>query len=170
MEGTTELLLVDDDEGIRKQLRWALDDYEVLEAWDHASALAAIRGRSIPVVVLDLGLPPDQDGPSEGFRVLNQVLTTAPATKVIVMTGQTDREFALKAIGTGAYDFYQKPLEIDELALMVKRAVRLHQLESENQRLAEQARSAPLPGFVSIDPVMLKVCEEVRRFAAADNA
>ena len=168
MEGTTELLVVDDDEGIRKQLRWALDDYKVLEAWDHGSALSAIRGKSIPVVVLDLGLPPDQDGPSEGFRVLNQILTTAPTTKVIVMTGQTDREFALKAIGTGAYDFYQKPLELDALSLMVERAVRLHQLETENRRLSEQANSTPLPGLVSADTAMLKVCEEVRRFAKAE--
>ena len=167
-DDVAHLLIVDDDEGIRKQLRWALDEYRILEASDHSSALAAIRGRSIPVVILDLGLPPDQDGPSEGFRVLDDIITATPDTKVIVMTGQTDRAYALKAVSSGAYDFYEKPPELDALSLIVSRAARLHDLEQENQRLSANARLDPLPGVVSADPAMLQVCEEVRRFAASD--
>ena len=168
-EANSALLIVDDDEGIRRQLRWALDGFQVLEAKDRASAVATVKKRGVPVVVLDLGLPPDVDGPSEGLQALEEILAIAPDAKVIVMTGQTEREYAVKAVGLGAYDFYQKPLEMDALELVVGRAMRLFELEAENRRLSSGAEQAtPLPGLVGSDPSMLKVCEAVKRFAAAD--
>ena len=167
--GDNALLVVDDDEGIRRQLRWALDGFSVIEAEDRGSAVARVEKDGAPVVILDLGLPPDVDGPSEGLQALEEILRIAPDTKVIVMTGQTEREYAVQAVGLGAYDFYQKPLELDALQLVVGRAMRLVELETENRRLADSAgEAAPLPGLVTSDPAMLKVCEEVKRFAAAN--
>ena len=168
-DGNNLLLVVDDDEGIRRQLRWALDDYQVLEAEDRASAVANVQQHGVPVVILDLGLPPDVDGPSEGLQALEQILDIAPDAKVIVMTGQTEREYAVQAVGLGAYDFYQKPLELDALELVVGRAMRLFELEDENRRLADAADGdLALPGLVTSDPAMLKICEQIKRFAAAD--
>jgi two-component system NtrC family response regulator len=140
----------------------------VAEAEDRPSALALVRKHPVPVVILDLGLPPDADGPSEGLRALEEILSTAPQTKVIVMSGQSEREYAIRAVGAGAYDFYQKPLDFDSLNLMVGRAIRLYELEAENRRLVTSANASPLPGLVTNDPKMLKVCEQLRLFAAAD--
>ncbi len=101
------LLIVEDDPGLQKQLRWSFEDYGVAVAGDRDSALAQLTKKRPQVVLLDLGLPPDPDGPSAGLALLQAILQTAPATKVIMMSGQTDRDYALKAIALGAYDFYQ---------------------------------------------------------------
>ncbi|MCG8359130.1 MAG: PEP-CTERM-box response regulator transcription factor [Kiloniellales bacterium] len=161
------LLIVDDDDGLRRQLRWAFDGLEVFDAGDREAALSVVGREQPPVVLLDLGLPPDPDGPSEGLRTLREILSAAPETKVIVMTGQEEREYALKAIAFGAYDFYQKPLEVEILQHMIQRAVNLHALETENRRLATASAETPLTGFVTSDPETIKVCEQIRRFAAA---
>ena len=114
-ETRPKLLIVEDDEGLQRQLRWAYDDYEVIVAGDRASAIAALRADEPAVVTLDLGLPPDPDGTSEGFATLEAILALKSDTKVIVASGHGARESALRAISGGAYDFYQKPVDIDEL-------------------------------------------------------
>ncbi len=114
-----KLLVVEDDEGLQAQLKWAYDDFEVIIAGDRASALAALRAEEPAVVTLDLGLPPDPDGTSEGFAVLEQIMALKPDTKVIVASGHGARESALNAIDRGAYDFYQKPVDIEQLGLSV---------------------------------------------------
>ena len=117
-----KLLVVEDDEGLQAQLKWAYEDFEVVIAGDRDSALAALRSDEPPVVTLDLGLPPDPDGTSEGLAVLDAIMALKPDTKVIVASGHGARESALTAIERGAYDFYQKPVDIDELGLIVRRA------------------------------------------------
>ena len=162
------LLIVEDDPGLQKQLRWSFEDYEVAVAGDQDSALAQLAKTRPQVVLLDLGLPPDPDGPSAGLALLQAILQTAPATKVIMMSGQTDRAYALKAIALGAYDFYQKPIRVDEVQLIVARAQRLHQLEAENRQLANARGGEALPGFITTHPELLRLCDELKRLAATD--
>ena len=130
-----KLLIVEDDEGLQAQLKWAYDDFDVTVVGDRASAIAALRAEEPPVVTLDLGLPPDPDGTSEGFKVLEEIMAVKPDTKVIVATGHGARESALTAIARGAYDFYQKPVDIEQLGLIVRRAYNLHRIEAENRAL-----------------------------------
>src|SRR5215217_1697656 len=129
------LLVVEDDEGLQRQLKWAYDGYSVVAATSRAAAIEALRLHEPAVVTLDLGLPPDPDGTDEGFATLSEILRLKPDTKVIVATGHGARESALKAVGTGAYDFYKKPVDIDDLWLIVTRAFHLHDIEEENRRL-----------------------------------
>src|SRR5262245_34045606 len=129
------LLIVEDDPGLQRQLKWAFDDFEVLVADSRQTAVAALRRHEPPVVLQDLGLPPDPEGVSEGFTTLLEILKLAPNTKVIVVTGQLDRDNAVKAVGQGAYDFYQKPVDMDVLRLIVQRAVQIHDLETKNREL-----------------------------------
>lgn len=163
------LLIVDDDDGIQRQLRWAFESFNVALAADRDSALDAVRDKRPPVVVLDLGLPPDVDGPSEGLKALAEILTLAPRTKVIVMTGQAAREYAVSAVGAGAYDFYQKPIEIDVLGPIVERAYELFVLEEENRTLSRaQGDGATLPGLITVNPDMQAICHEAEQFARAE--
>ncbi|WP_026181584.1 MULTISPECIES: PEP-CTERM-box response regulator transcription factor [unclassified Thioalkalivibrio] len=163
----TKLLIVEDDEGLRSQLRWCFDGYEVLEAEDRANAMTQIRRHGPPLVTLDLGLPPDPANASEGLELLQEILTAAPETKVIVVTGNDDRANALKAVSLGAYDFYIKPVESDLLRMIVDRAAQLFELEAENRALSRNSRS-PLSGLVTADPGMLEVCRMVERVAPSD--
>lgn len=165
-----KLLIVEDDEGLQRQLRWAYDEYEVIGAVDRASAIAALRAEEPAVVTLDLGLPPDPDGTSEGFATLTEMLAVKPDVKVIVASGHSARESALNAISGGAYDFYQKPVDIDELGLIVRRAFQLHALEAENSRLAYAAtgKATVLGGMITAAPEMLKVARTIERVANAD--
>lgn len=130
-----KLLIVDDDLGIQKQLKWSLSDYEVVLAGDRTSAIAAVRRHEPKVVTLDLGLPPDETNASEGLACLKEILEIAPHTKVIVITGNDDRTNALKAIELGAYDFYQKPIEQEVIAVIVARAFTLATIEEENRSM-----------------------------------
>lgn len=159
------LLLVEDDLGLQKQVSWSLDEYDVQVAGDRESALSQIRRFEPAVVILDLGLPPDENGASEGLATLEQILMLAPATKIIVVTGNQDMSNAVRAIGTGAYDFYQKPFESKMLALIVGRAIRLHKLEQENYRLRMRQSDAPMQGIITNDQQMLKMCRTVERIA-----
>lgn len=168
IEANLKLLVVDDDEALRQQLRWAFDGFAVSLAGNRQSAITEFDNNPTPVVLLDLGLPPDQDGPTEGLATLEAILAIAPETKVIVMTGQTDREYAVRAIGLGAYDFYEKPIEAEALSLIVARAQNLYALEAENRRLQTQRNSESLPGVIAVSPKMLEVCRNVRKFAATD--
>ncbi|HQU15304.1 MAG: PEP-CTERM-box response regulator transcription factor [Chromatiales bacterium 21-64-14] len=162
------LMVVEDDPGLQGQLRWCFDDYEVLVAGDRASALDLLSHHQPPVVTLDLGLPPDAAGTSEGLAALKQIHVKAPDTKVIVVTGNDDRENAVRAVGMGAFDFYHKPIDPEILGLIVNRAYRVHELEMENRRLSEQQTGAPLDGVISCSPGMLDVCRTVEKVAPAD--
>ncbi len=162
------LLLVEDDPGLQKQVRWSLDAYDVQIAGDRESALAQIRRFEPAVVILDLGLPPDENGASEGLATLEQIMMLAPGTKVIVVTGNQDMGNAVKAIGIGAYDFYQKPFESEMLSLIVGRALRLHKLEQENLRLRTKQDDVATQGIITSDPQMQKMCRTVERVAPSD--
>lgn len=167
MQDKEKLLVIEDDPGLQKQLRWSFDAYEVLIAGDRESALAHLRRHEPAVVTMDLGLPPDPDGSSEGLAVLKQILALAPNTKVIVLTGNQDHANAVKAIGMGAYDFHQKPFDQDVLRLVVQRAFFLHSLEKENRSLMQTLADSPMTGIVSRDPGMQKVCRNIEKVAPA---
>jgi len=165
-EETKVLLVVEDDEGLQRQLKWAYDGYQVVCASDRSAAIDALRAYEPAVVTLDLGLPPDPDGTDEGFATLAEILRLKPDTKVIVATGHGARESALKAIGMGAYDFYKKPVDIDELGLIVARAFHLHEIEEENRR-HETGDATVLGSIISAAPEMLKVAKTIERVASA---
>jgi two-component system NtrC family response regulator len=162
-----KLLIVEDDEGLQRQLRWAYDDYEVLVASDRDAAINLLRAEEPPVVTLDLGLPPDPNGVTEGFATLETILSLKPETKVIVASGHGARESALRAIASGAYDFYQKPVDIDQLGLIVRRAFQLHGIETENRKLEEKVGEdqTVLGTMITAAPEMLKVARTIERVA-----
>lgn len=161
------LLVVEDDPGLQKQMRWGFDNYEVVVANDCESAIAQMRRFEPAVMTLDLGLPPDPDGVSQGFETLGKALELFPDTKVIVITGNQDRNHAVKAIGMGAYDFYQKPFDPDMLGLIIDRAFRLHQLQMENKRL-QASLASPLHGVITGDVSMQRVVRTVEKLAPSD--
>jgi two-component system NtrC family response regulator len=162
------LLVVEDDEGLQRQLKWAYDGYRVVCAGSRGEAIEALRVHEPAVVTLDLGLPPDPDGAAEGFATLEEILRLKPDTKVIVATGHGARESALKAISLGAYDFYKKPVDIDDLGLIVARAFHLHEIEAENRRLDGDGTSTVLGSIITAAPEMLKVGKTIERVASAD--
>src|SRR4051794_35835251 len=162
------LLVVEDDEGLQRQLKWAYDGYRVVAAGNRAEAIEALRLHEPKVVTLDLGLPPDPDGVEEGFATLREILRLKPDTKVIVATGHGARESALKAISLGAYDFYKKPVDIDDLGLIVARAFHLHGIEAENRRHQGDGAGTVLGSIISDAPEMLKVGKTIERVAGAD--
>ena len=162
-----KLLTVEDDPGLQSQLKWSFEEFEVITADNREDALAMLRRHEPAVVTLDLGLPPDPDGATEGLATLEQLLELAPETKVIMVTGNEDRENAVKAIAMGAYDFYSKPIDSEILNLIVKRAYHVYELEKENRKLSSQGHS-PLEGVVASSPQMLKVCKTIEKIAPAD--
>lgn len=163
-----QLLVVEDDPALQTQMKWAFDQYEVLIAGDRESALAQVR-RSMPAVVtMDLGLPPDPDSVSEGFRLLEQMVSLMPEIKVIVLTGQNDQANALRAISLGAYDFFVKPFEPDILALVIDRAFRVYDLQQENRRLQSMVVPDSLGALVTRDADMLKVCRTIEKVAPSN--
>jgi two-component system NtrC family response regulator len=162
------LLVVEDDEGLQRQLKWAYEGYEVVCAGDRRSAIEALRAHEPSVVTLDLGLPPDPDGTDEGFAVLEEILRLKPDAKVIVATGHGARESATRAIAMGAYDFYRKPVDIDELGMIVARAFHLRDIEEENRRLETGASATMLGSIITAAPEMLKVARTIERVANAD--
>lgn len=166
---TRRLLIVEDDPGLQSQMRWCFsEDLDVSVASDRESALTCLRREEPEVVTLDLGLPPDPGGATEGFRLLEDILQLAPMTKVIVVTGREDKENAVKAIGMGASDFYQKPLDADILTFVVNRAFRLAELERENQELGLQRNGASIKGIVASSPQMLTICRTLEKVAPTD--
>lgn len=162
------LLIVEDDLALQKQLKWSLDRFESATADDMASAVLQFRRHNPAVVTMDLGLPPDRDSVSEGFKCLEKLLELDPAVKVIVLTGQNDQENALRAIRMGAYDFLAKPVDPDVLALTVERAYRLYELQQENRRLQMQQSSDVFSGLVTRDPGMQRVCRMIEKVAPSD--
>jgi two-component system NtrC family response regulator len=165
-EAMTQILLVEDDEGLRRQMQWALDPHQVVAASNATEALRQFQS-DIPIVILDLGLPPDRDGVSEGLKVLDGVLNQSPSTKVIIVSGNSDRSAALSAVERGAFDFISKPVEIDVLKLIVQRATRMYELEKENQAL-RFSRDQRLPGIVYSSTAMERAARIIERVACTD--
>lgn len=162
------LLVVEDDPGLQRQYKWNFENYNATIVGERKDAIAAFEKQKPAVVMLDLGLPPDPDGTSEGFATLEEILKISPNTKVIVASGHGSHESALKAISMGAYDFYQKPVDPDQLGLIVDRAFRLHDLEEENIRLLEVKQPSGFQGLITGCPDMYKVCNMVERVAPAN--
>ena len=167
-QGKPRLLVVEDDPGLQKQLRWSFDEYEVLVAGDREQALVMMRRYEPAVVLQDLGLPPDPAGVAEGMRTLKEILSLAPYTRVIVITGNADRDNAMRAVSYGAYDFCQKPLDPEMLRLIVGRGFRLHQLEMQNRQLLEGQMRSPFEGLIATDDAMFKVCRMIEKVAPVD--
>ena len=159
------LLIVEDDIGIQNQLKWSLDDFDVALTDNHDDAITAVRATEPAIVLLDLGLPPDPGGASEGLRTLRSILEIAPATKIIIITGNDDKAHAVDAVGSGAYDFYNKPIDADALAQVVSRAERLYQLERENKRLQLLSTPSALDGVIAVCEPMVKVCRDIEKIA-----
>ncbi|HET7882765.1 MAG TPA: PEP-CTERM-box response regulator transcription factor, partial [Acetobacteraceae bacterium] len=168
MAAKPKLLVVEDDEGLRSQYRWSFPAFDVTLTGDRRAAIAAIRKDRPPVAIVDLGLPPDPDGVSEGFAVVGDALGIAPETKVIVVTGNGEQRNALKAVSLGAYDFCEKPVELDVLRTIIDRAFGLHQLEDENRRLAAMPKGSPIERIVTASEAMLKVCRDVEKLATTN--
>lgn len=163
---TDTILVVDDDLGIQKQLKWSFTDYNVVFADDRSSAIAQLRRYEPKVVTLDLGLPPDPANASEGLKTLDEIMALAPRTKVIVVTGNNDKENALRAIDSGAYDFYQKPIDSDTIKLLVNRALNLANLEHENRVLAK-ARPA-MGRIIGNSEAIQAVMRKAEKIASTD--
>ncbi|RRQ22814.1 PEP-CTERM-box response regulator transcription factor [Thiohalobacter thiocyanaticus] len=161
------LLIVEDDPGLQSALKWSFDEFEVVTASDRESAIAQLRRYEPAVVTLDLGLPPDPGGASEGLATLGQILSMAPRTKVIVVTGNNDSENAIRAIAEGAWLFCQKPADPELLGFIVDRAWHLHELEEQQQSLNPAANS-PLSGIIATSPEMLEVCRKIEKVAPTD--
>ncbi len=158
------LLIVEDDRGLQSQLRWHFDQYETIIAENRQDAVAALRLHEASVIIQDLGLPPDEDGVEEGFKCVQDILRIAPASKIIVMTGKTGHEHAIKAVAMGAYDYYEKPVDPSTLDLIVQRAFHIHDLEEDNRRLV-LSKQEPLDGLITNDPQMLKICRQLEKIA-----
>ncbi len=167
-EKMRSLLIVEDDLALQKQIKWSLDKFEAVTANDRETALVQMRRHSPAVVTMDLGLPPDADSVSEGFRLLEQILAIEPDTKVIVLTGQNDQANALRAVALGAYDFFAKPFEPELLNLTIDRAFRLFELQRENRRLREFQQPDALAGLTTRDPEMLRVCRTIEKVASSN--
>jgi two-component system, NtrC family, response regulator len=163
------VLVVDDDAGLRTQLKWSLSEYTVLLAEDRASAITAFRREAPPIVILDLGLPPDRDNASEGLLTLREIMAISPLTKVIIASGNQDRKNALLAIADGAYDFYSKPVDKDVLKVIIERAWNSYQIEDELEHLRDGLSGGKeFSGVVASSPEMLKVCHLAERVARSD--
>jgi two-component system NtrC family response regulator len=166
-----KLLILEDDDGLRRQYRWALSDYALFLAGTREEALELMQAERPPIAIVDLGLPPDPDGATEGLAALEAIIAMAPETKVIVASGNESREHALRAISLGAYDFYQKPIEIDVLRTILDRALRLYRLEAENRQLAAlNASTSPIDGIITANAEMLRVCRTIEKIAPTNVA
>jgi len=162
------LLFVEDDPGLQRQLRWSFSDYEVTTAGDRSAALSSISAHRPSVVILDLGLPPDPDGATEGLATLEAIRTAWPRIKVIIMTGNEDRSHALRAVGLGAYDYCDKPVEPDLLKMIISRAEHLHEIEEELWQASQAGSDALVPGLITCDPTMMQVCRTAAKVANSD--
>tara|TARA_R110002110_G_scaffold383245_4_gene594683 strand:+ start:44244 stop:45599 length:1356 start_codon:yes stop_codon:yes gene_type:complete len=158
-------MIVDDDPGIRGQLEWTFEDYNVVTAENREQAIAQLRRFEPQVVTLDLGLPPKEDTFEEGMLVLEQILNLSPLTKVIMVTGQDEKDIAIQAIGLGAYDFYSKPIDPETLKLSVKRAFYLQALESERRKIFEHSCVTSIPGMLTASQNMSQVCRMIEKIA-----
>jgi two-component system NtrC family response regulator len=163
------LLIVEDDKGLQTQLKWHFSDYNVVTAATQKDAISAIRLHEPKVMIQDLGLPPDEDGVTQGFELLQQALHLDPHIKIVVMTGNEGNEHAMEAIKLGSYDFYAKPVNPDTLDLIVQRAFHIHRLEEKNRLLSFNPESM-LTGLIASDEKMLKICKMIEKIAPTDTS
>lgn len=164
-----KLLLIDDDEEIRTQMKWALaQDYEVIFAADRATALKSFSEHRPQVALLDLGLPPQPAAPQEGMTALGEMIVLEPSTKVIIISGQNEKQTALHAVGNGAYDFISKPVNIDELKVILKRAFHLAALERDYRELQRQIQVHSFEGMFGASPPMQRVFNTIRKVADSE--
>jgi len=168
LDKSSTLLIVEDDLALQKQIKWTLDKFESVVAGDRETALVQLRRYRSPVVTMDLGLPPEADTVREGFLLLEQILAVDPDSKIIVLTGQNDQVNALNAVALGAFDFLEKPFSSEALNLIVERAFRMSQLQTENRRLQEVSQPDSLVGIVTRDPEMLRICRMIDKVAVSD--
>jgi two-component system, NtrC family, response regulator len=165
-----KLLIVDDDEEIRSQMKWALiEDYDIQVAEDRSSALETFASAKSDVVLLDLGLPPSPGDVTEGLAVLTEIMRAHAQAKVIIVSGQSDRANALRAISDGAYDFLSKPVQMDELKVVLRRAFYLSQLEKDKEALQRQLMSGSLfEEMLGTSPQMHEVFNSIRKVAKTE--
>ena len=164
-----KLLIVDDDEDLRTQMKWALTaDYNVYLAEDRQSAIAIINKEQPAVVTLDLGLPPNPAGVEEGFAVLDHILDNYSHTKVIIITGRGEKEYALRAVEKGAYDFFYIPIQLDELKVVLRRAFHVSQLEHEQREMRHRLSGDTFEGMIGTSPKMQDVFSTIRKVATTD--
>jgi two-component system, NtrC family, response regulator len=163
-----KLLIVEDDEGLARQYRWALEEYQLFFASTRQKAAAIVAREHPPVALLDLGLPPDPDGSSEGLALLEEILALAPDAKVVIATGREGMNDALRAVSSGAFDFYRKPVDIDVLRIILARAYNLARLEDENRRLQGRPMPSPIARIMTGDDAMLRVCRSIEKLATTD--
>ena len=164
-----KLLIIDDDEDLRTQMKWALTgDYDIYLAEDRPSAIALINKEQPAVITLDLGLPPNPAGVEEGFAVLDHILDEYGHTKVIIITGRSEKEHALRAVGKGAYDYFYKPIELDELKVVLKRAFHVSQLEQEQRDLRQRLSGDTFEGMIGTSSKMQDVFSAIRKVATTD--
>ena len=164
-----KLLIVEDDEDLRVQMKWALlDDYEIFLAEDAASAIDHANKKRPDLVTLDLGLPPNPAGVEEGFKVLEKILALDPSPKIVIITGRGEREHALSAVSMGAYDFFYKPINTEELKVVLKRASYMAELEKENRKLHSRLKDCSFEGMLGTCEKMQSVYKTIRKVAATD--
>jgi two-component system, NtrC family, response regulator len=164
-----KLLIVDDDEEIRTQMKWALaKDYEILQAEDRASAIETFRSAHPAVVLLDLGLPPNPGNPEEGLATLSDLLAIDRSAKIIIITGQGEKDIALRAIGAGAYDFLNKPVEMDEVKFLLKRCFHVAQLEKEFHDMQQLLQGDGFEGMLGTSPAVRTIFDSIRKVATTD--
>jgi two-component system NtrC family response regulator len=163
-----KLLVVEDDEGLSRQYRWALSEYQLLFASTRQKAAVLAAREHPPVALIDLGLPPDPDGSSEGLALLQEILALVPDAKVVVATGREELDDALRAIALGAFDFYRKPVDVEVLRIILARAFNLAHLEEENRRLQGRALPSPISRIITGDDGMLRLCRSIEKLATTD--
>ncbi|WP_054032456.1 PEP-CTERM-box response regulator transcription factor [Desulfatitalea tepidiphila] len=165
-----KLLIIEDEKSVAKQLKWGLgEDYDISIAYDAEQARPFLASGSFPVVVLDLGLPPHPDTAQEGLLLLEEIASVSPDTKVIVTTGNAEHENAMRAVALGAADFYAKPVDLKVLDFILRRAFRLHALETDNRRLRHQVdQGGSLCGMLGISEVMKGLFKQIRNVSATD--
>jgi len=168
MENNKKILVVEDDPGLQKQMKWSFEDFEVFIAGDRKEALKIIAKEHPSVVTVDLGLPPDPEGSTEGLATVEDILSKAPNTKVIVVSGNDERSNAVQAVASGAYDFYQKPIDSELLNQIVTRAHHVFELEEDNRRLTMEHIDVPMEGMIASSPQMQIVCQRVEKVAPSD--
>jgi len=168
MENNKKIFIVEDDTGLQAQMKWSFEDFEIFIAGDRESALKIVLKEHPPVVTVDLGLPPDPEGTTEGLATVEEILSKAPNTKVIVVSGNDDRANAVQAVASGAYDFYQKPIDSELLNQIVTRAYHVFELAEENRRLAMEHIDVPMEGMITSRQQMQTVCQRVEKVAPSD--
>jgi two-component system NtrC family response regulator len=166
------LLIVEDEASVAKQLKWSLQsDYRVTIAGDRKSAIKHLASGSFPVATLDLGLPPSPDSPQEGLKILESSAKSDKKTKLIVITGNDEKETALKAVSLGAADFCSKPIDLEVLKVILQRTFKMHVLEAANRQLRQEVDGGSgLFGMIGVSPVMQTIFSTIRKISSTDFA